>query len=43
VQNEVAVRPNHDSLCLEYEKKLEDYIEEKEKNILVVNGKKSAK
>jgi hypothetical protein len=28
---------------LEYERKLESYIEEKEKNILIVNGKKSAK
>lgn len=42
-QGEISVRPAQDSLCLEYEKKLEDYIQEKEKNILAVNRKKSAK
>jgi hypothetical protein len=37
------VNPTQDSLCLEYEKKLEDYIEEKEKSVLAVNTKKSIK
>lgn len=32
-----------DSLGLEYERKLEEYIEEKEKNILAVNAKKSGR
>ena len=42
-QGEIAVRPGQDSLCLEYQRKLEEYIEEKEKNILTVNSKKSNK
>lgn len=40
-QNAIVLQPKQESLCLEYQNKLEDYIEEKEHNILSVNKKKS--